>query len=78
MHRASTRLVRENDVIVIEDLAVANMVRNRHLARAISWVETASVPLGGVRGKDIITCATSSARRRRAGGKSSTALPSAA
>jgi putative transposase len=36
LHRLSTRLVRENDVIVIEDLAVANMVRNRHLARAIS------------------------------------------
>ncbi len=36
LHRASTRLVRENDVIVIEDLAVKNMVRNRHLARAIS------------------------------------------
>jgi putative transposase len=36
LHRASTRLVRENDVIVIEDLAVTNMVRNRHLARAIS------------------------------------------
>ena len=36
LHRASTRLVRQNEVIVIEDLAVANMVRNRHLARAIS------------------------------------------
>jgi putative transposase len=36
LHRSSTRLVRENDVIVIEDLAVANMVRNRRLARAIS------------------------------------------
>src|SRR5262249_26222183 len=36
LHRASTRMVREHDVIVIEDLAVANMVRNRHLARAIS------------------------------------------
>ena len=36
LHRASTRLVRGNDVIVIEDLTVANMVRNRHLARAIS------------------------------------------
>jgi putative transposase len=36
LHRASTHLVRENDVIVIEDLAVRNMVRNRHLARAIS------------------------------------------
>jgi putative transposase len=36
LNRASTRLVRENDMIVIEDLAVKNMVRNRHLARAIS------------------------------------------
>ena len=36
LHRTSTRLVRENDVIVIEDLNVAGMVRNRHLARAIS------------------------------------------
>jgi len=36
LHRASTGLVRGNDVIVIEDLAVANMVRNRRLARAIS------------------------------------------
>jgi putative transposase len=36
LHRASTRLVRENDVIVIEDLAVTNMVRNSHMARAIS------------------------------------------
>ena len=36
LHRVSTRLVRGNDVIVIEDLAVTNMVRNRHLARVIS------------------------------------------
>ncbi len=36
LYRASTRLVRQNDVIVIEDLNVAGMVRNRHLARAIS------------------------------------------
>ncbi|WP_433149435.1 RNA-guided endonuclease InsQ/TnpB family protein [Actinomadura nitritigenes] len=35
LHRTSTRLVREHDVIVIEDLAVANMVKNRNLARAI-------------------------------------------
>ena len=34
LHRASTRLVRDNDVI--EDLAVRNMVRNRHLARVIA------------------------------------------
>jgi putative transposase len=36
MHRVSTRLVLENDVIVIEDLNVAGMLRNRRLARAIS------------------------------------------
>jgi putative transposase len=35
LHRASTHLVRGHDMIVIEDLAVANMVRNRHLARVI-------------------------------------------
>ena len=36
LHRASTRLVLENDLIAVEDLAVTNMVRNRRLARAIS------------------------------------------
>jgi putative transposase len=36
LHRVSTHLVRDNDMIVIEDLAVHNMVRNRHLARSIS------------------------------------------
>jgi putative transposase len=42
LHRASTRLVRENDLIAVEDLAIKNMVRNRRLARAISdcgWAE---------------------------------------
>ena len=29
LHRASTRLVRENDIIVIEELNVSGMVRNR-------------------------------------------------
>ena len=36
LHRASTRLVRSADMIVIEDLAVKNLVRNRHLARVIA------------------------------------------
>ncbi len=36
LHRASTRMVRSADVIVIEDLNVSGMVRNRFLARAIS------------------------------------------
>ncbi|MDQ1289296.1 MAG: putative transposase, partial [Actinomycetota bacterium] len=36
LHRTSTRLVRDHDVIVVEDLNVAGMVRNRSLAKAIS------------------------------------------
>ncbi|HEX7161843.1 MAG TPA: RNA-guided endonuclease TnpB family protein [Trebonia sp.] len=46
LHKASTRLVRDNDLIVIEDLAVRNMARNRRLARAISdcgWGEFRSM-----------------------------------
>jgi IS605 OrfB family transposase len=36
LHRTTTRLVRGHDLIAIEDLNVSGMVRNRHLARAIS------------------------------------------
>jgi putative transposase len=36
LHKLSTRLVRENQAVVIEDLSVRNMVRNHKLARAIS------------------------------------------
>uniref|UniRef100_UPI0039BF6759 RNA-guided endonuclease InsQ/TnpB family protein n=1 Tax=Lentzea alba TaxID=2714351 RepID=UPI0039BF6759 len=36
LHKITTRLVRENQTLVIEDLAVSNMVGNRSLARAIS------------------------------------------
>lgn len=36
LHKLTTRLVRENQTIVIEDLTVRNMVRNHSLARAIS------------------------------------------
>ncbi|CUU57242.1 putative transposase [Parafrankia irregularis] len=42
LHKLSTRIIRENQTVVIEDLAVRNMVRNRSLARAISdasWSE---------------------------------------
>lgn len=35
LHKASTDIIRRFDVIALEDLQVANMVRNRHLARAI-------------------------------------------
>ncbi|MFE9889903.1 RNA-guided endonuclease InsQ/TnpB family protein [Streptomyces scopuliridis] len=46
LHKLTTRLVRENQTIVIEDLTVRNMVRNRSLARAISdaaWAEFRSL-----------------------------------
>ena len=46
LHKLTTRLVRENQTIVIEDLAVRNMVRNRSLSRAISdasWSEFRSM-----------------------------------
>ncbi|WP_330186176.1 RNA-guided endonuclease TnpB family protein [Dactylosporangium sp. AC04546] len=36
LHQLSTRLVRENQTIVIEDLTTRNMVKNHRLARAIS------------------------------------------
>jgi putative transposase len=42
LHEVTTRLVRENQAIVIEGLAVRDMVKNRSLARAISdasWME---------------------------------------
>jgi putative transposase len=42
LHKLSTRLIRDNDVIAIENLPVRNMVRSRNLARAISctgWAE---------------------------------------
>ncbi|WP_405639106.1 RNA-guided endonuclease InsQ/TnpB family protein [Streptomyces sp. NBC_00019] len=46
LHQLTTRLVRENQTLVIEDLTVTNMVRNRPLARAISdagWREFRSM-----------------------------------
>jgi putative transposase len=46
LHKLTSRLVRENQVVVIEDVAVGNMVKNRGLARAISdaaWRELRSM-----------------------------------
>lgn len=36
LHKLSTKIIRENQTIALEDLAVSNMVKNRHLSRAIS------------------------------------------
>jgi len=36
LHKLTTKLVQENSVIAIEDLAIRNMVRNHKLARSIS------------------------------------------
>src|SRR5690606_19058239 len=45
LHKVTTRLVRENQVIAVEDLTVRNMVKTHALARAISdaaWGELRS------------------------------------
>jgi putative transposase len=36
LHQLTTRLIRENQTVCVESLAVKNMVRNHHLARSIS------------------------------------------
>lgn len=46
LHKLSTRIIRENQTVVIEDLSVRNMVQNRSLARAISdasWAQFRSM-----------------------------------
>ncbi|OHV27998.1 transposase [Parafrankia soli] len=42
LHKLSTRIIRENQTVVVEDLSVRTMVRNHSLARAVSdasWSE---------------------------------------
>ena len=48
LHQLSTRLIRENQVVCVESLAVKNMVKNGSLSKAISdvgWSEDV-VPIG--------------------------------
>ncbi|MET9896336.1 RNA-guided endonuclease TnpB family protein, partial [Streptomyces sp. NPDC006465] len=46
LHKLTTRLVRENQTLVIEDLSIRNMAKNRSLARAVSdaaWADLRSL-----------------------------------
>ena len=46
LHKVSTTIIRENQAVCVEDLAVSNMVKNPHLSRAISdvgWRELRSM-----------------------------------
>ncbi len=46
LHKLSTRIIRENQTVIIEDLSVRNMVRSHSLARAISdaaWADLRSM-----------------------------------
>ena len=38
LQKLSTKLIRENDIICIEDLQIKNMIKNEKLARSISDV----------------------------------------
>jgi transposase, IS605 OrfB family, central region len=66
----TTRLVRENQTLVIEDLAVRNMVKNRALARAISdaaWFQFRNLLEYKARwyGREVIPCSDCGARQER-------------
>ncbi|WP_239342488.1 transposase, partial [Frankia sp. CiP3] len=43
LHTLTTRLAKRHDVVVVEDLHVAGMVRNRRLARAVADTAMAEI-----------------------------------
>ena len=44
LHKLSTEIIRENQTIVLEDLNVSGMVKNRKLSRAISETRLEKIP----------------------------------
>ncbi len=44
LHKLTTQLVRENQTIVVENLAIKNMVKNPKLSQAISDVSWGEIP----------------------------------
>ncbi|MCY3653732.1 MAG: transposase [Synechococcus sp. SB0673_bin_10] len=54
LHKLSTRLIRENQTVVLEDLNVSGMVKNRKMGPCYCrcWVATAQ-DSAGVQGPDV-------------------------
>ncbi len=59
LHKLSTRIIRENQTVIIEDLPVRNMVRSHSLARAISdaaWAQLRAMLSPTRRGRSCGRC----------------------
>ena len=44
LHKLSTNIIRDNQMIVLEDLNVSGMIKNRKLSRAISETQLKTIP----------------------------------
>ena len=53
LHKVATQLVRENQTIALETLAVKNRVKNHHLAQAISDVSWSTFNCSTVLDRDV-------------------------
>jgi transposase len=67
LHRSSSTLVKTHDRLCLEDLAVRNMVANRHLARRIADAGS-KAPDPEARGRVTNACGGTSAGHRLGGG----------